>query len=316
MDRLLVTGGARLAGSVRISGRQELAPSSSWRRALLAPGRCTISQRPQDPGLPHDGRGPGAPRRRASRWDGDRVDDRRAPTSTSVEAPYELVRRMRASIVVLGPLLARRGRGARGDARRRQHRLAPDRPPPRRASSGWAPRSRMEHGFLARARADGCAAPSITLDYPSVGATENLLMAAVAATGHDRDRQRRARARDRGPRGVPGRRWVRGSTAPGPARSRSRACERLRAGRARGDPRPDRGGHVRDGGRARRAGTSCSTARAPTTWSWRCRSSRTPAPRSISTDDGVRVRQRRPRARPSTSSRCRIRASRPTSSRC
>jgi UDP-N-acetylglucosamine 1-carboxyvinyltransferase len=100
---------------------------------------------------------------------------------SSVEAPYELVRRMRASIVVLGPLLARTG----------EARVAM----PGGDNIGSRPIDlhldglrRMgatidaEHGFLV-ARADGLVGASITLDYPSVGATENLLMAAAGADG-------------------------------------------------------------------------------------------------------------------------------------
>ena len=40
-----------------------------------------------------------------------------------------------------------------------------------------------EHGFIIARRPAGCAAPTIWLDFPSVGATENLLMAAVLAKG-------------------------------------------------------------------------------------------------------------------------------------
>ncbi len=106
MDRLLVTGGARLAGSVRISGAKNSA-LKLMAAALLAPGRCTISRVPRIMDcrlmgelLEHMGLGVA--------WDGDRVTID-ASDVTSVEAPYELVRQMRASIVVLGPLLARPG---------------------------------------------------------------------------------------------------------------------------------------------------------------------------------------------------------------
>jgi UDP-N-acetylglucosamine 1-carboxyvinyltransferase len=111
--------------------------------------------------------------------DGEVVVD--ATRLSAVEAPYELVRRMRASIAVLGPLLARTG----------EARVAM----PGGDNIGSRPidlhldglrrmgaRIDAEHGFLV-AKADGLTAASITLDYPSVGATENLLMAAVTADG-------------------------------------------------------------------------------------------------------------------------------------
>ncbi|MEP6475680.1 MAG: UDP-N-acetylglucosamine 1-carboxyvinyltransferase [Actinomycetota bacterium] len=178
MDRLLVTGGTRLAGQVSVSGAKNSA-LKLMAAALLAPGRCTISRVPRIQDcrtmgevLEHMGLGVS--------WEGDRVTID-ASEVTSVEAPYELVRRMRASIVVLGPLLARCG----------EARVAL----PGGDNIGTRPidlhlkglermgaEIGMEHGFL-HARARRLQGTAITLDYPSVGATENLLMAAVAARG-------------------------------------------------------------------------------------------------------------------------------------
>jgi UDP-N-acetylglucosamine 1-carboxyvinyltransferase len=178
MDRLHVTGGTRLHGAVRVSGAKNSA-LKLMAAALLAPGRTTLSNVPriQDcltMGDVLDRLGVGVA------WQGDRVMID-ATTIDSVEAPYDLVRRMRASIVVLGPLLARAGRA----------RVAM----PGGDNIGSRPIDlhihglekmgadiRLEHGFLS-GRTDGLQGASITLDYPSVGATENLLMAAVAAKG-------------------------------------------------------------------------------------------------------------------------------------
>jgi UDP-N-acetylglucosamine 1-carboxyvinyltransferase len=178
MDRLLVTGGTRLHGTVRVSGAKNSA-LKLMAAALLAPGRTTLSNVPriQDcltMGDVLDRLGVGVA------WRGDEVTID-ATTLVSVEAPYDLVRRMRASIVVLGPLLARAGRA----------RVAM----PGGDNIGSRPIDlhvhglekmgadiRLEHGFLS-GRTDGLRGASITLDYPSVGATENLLMAAVAAKG-------------------------------------------------------------------------------------------------------------------------------------
>jgi UDP-N-acetylglucosamine 1-carboxyvinyltransferase len=178
MDRLLVTGGTRLHGAVRVSGAKNSA-LKLMAAALLAPGRTTLSNVPriQDcltMGDVLDRLGVGVA------WRGDEVAID-ATSIESVEAPYDLVRRMRASIVVLGPLLARAGRA----------RVAM----PGGDNIGSRPIDlhihglekmgadiRLEHGFLS-GRTDGLRAASITLDYPSVGATENLMMAAVAAKG-------------------------------------------------------------------------------------------------------------------------------------
>jgi UDP-N-acetylglucosamine 1-carboxyvinyltransferase len=178
MDRLFVAGGARLAGSVGISGAKNSA-LKLMAASLLAPGRSVLRNIPRIQDchtmgevLEHLGAGVA--------WEarGVVVD---ATHLSSVEAPYELVRRMRASIAVLGPLLARVG----------EARVAM----PGGDNIGSRPIDlhldglrRMgadidaEHGFLV-ARTTGLTGASITLDYPSVGATENLMMAAVAAEG-------------------------------------------------------------------------------------------------------------------------------------
>src|SRR2546428_8383141 len=107
MDRLLVTGGARLAGSVPVSGSKNSA-LKLMAAALLAEGRSRIDNVPRirdcltmGEVLEHLGAG--------VEWDDGSVWIDTSALS-SVRAPYELVRQMRASIVVLGPLLARTGR--------------------------------------------------------------------------------------------------------------------------------------------------------------------------------------------------------------
>jgi UDP-N-acetylglucosamine 1-carboxyvinyltransferase len=178
MDRLLVTGGTPLAGRVRISGAKNSA-LKLMAAALLAPGRCTISRVPRIMDcrlmgelLEHLGLGVA--------WEADRVTIDGSDV-TSVEAPYELVRQMRASIVVLGPLLARRGEarvalpgGDNIGSRPIDLHL--------KGLERMGAEISMEHGFL-HARARQLRGAAITLEYPSVGATENLLMAAVAARG-------------------------------------------------------------------------------------------------------------------------------------
>ncbi len=107
-----------------------------------------------------------------------------AVDTTQVEsqvAPYELVQRMRASIQIMGPLVARFGRaqvalpgGCNLGPRKIDFHLA--------GLARLGAEVRTDHGFVevhaARLRGAG-----IVLDYPSVGATENLMMAAVLAAG-------------------------------------------------------------------------------------------------------------------------------------
>jgi UDP-N-acetylglucosamine 1-carboxyvinyltransferase len=103
------------------------------------------------------------------------------PDGITPEAPYELVERFRASIVVLGPLLARFGRA-------RVALPGGDDFGPRpidmhqRALEALGASFVFAHGYL-EATADQLLGTRILLELPSVGATENALMAAVLAKG-------------------------------------------------------------------------------------------------------------------------------------
>ncbi len=112
-------------------------------------------------------------------------DGRRLSVDTAglsgVEAPYELVSQMRASVVVLGPLVARFGEarvampgGCNIGSRNIDMHIA--------GLERLGVRIDVEHGVVV-ARADALTGAHVTLEFPSVGATENLLMAAVLARG-------------------------------------------------------------------------------------------------------------------------------------
>ncbi len=104
------------------------------------------------------------------------------PAELGHEAPYDLVRRLRASIAVLGPLVARCGRAKvslpGGDAigsRGLDMHI--------RGLQDLGASTRVEHGFVVAEVEDRLRGTTLWLDFPSVGATENLLMAAVLAEG-------------------------------------------------------------------------------------------------------------------------------------
>ncbi|MFL6173927.1 MAG: UDP-N-acetylglucosamine 1-carboxyvinyltransferase, partial [Marmoricola sp.] len=104
------------------------------------------------------------------------------PEELAWEAPYELVRRLRASIAVLGPLVARCQRASvalpGGDAigsRGLDMHMA--------GLRELGAQVRVEHGQVVAEVPDGLTGSALWLDFPSVGATENLLMAAVLARG-------------------------------------------------------------------------------------------------------------------------------------
>jgi len=104
-----------------------------------------------------------------------------SPADLLPEAPYELVEQMRASIVVLGPLLARFGEAKvampGGDdfgSRPIDFHL--------RALELLGAEFESRHGYI-HGRCDRLLGTKLLLDFPSVGATENALMAAVLAKG-------------------------------------------------------------------------------------------------------------------------------------
>jgi len=97
------------------------------------------------------------------------------------EAPYELVERMRASILVLGPLLARFGRALVAMPGGDDFGSRPIDMHLRGLESMGASFS-FAHGMI-EARAEALLGAKVVLEFPSVGATENLLMAAVLAKG-------------------------------------------------------------------------------------------------------------------------------------
>src|SRR5689334_12588214 len=104
------------------------------------------------------------------------------PDEPSHRADYDLVRAMRASICVLGPLVARCGRAdvalPGGDAigsRGLDLHVA--------GLSALGATVRVDHGFLVAQAPEGMVGTTVRLEFPSVGATENLLTAAVLARG-------------------------------------------------------------------------------------------------------------------------------------
>jgi UDP-N-acetylglucosamine 1-carboxyvinyltransferase len=179
VDVIRVQGGARLTGDVSVGGAKNSA-LKLMAVALLAQGRTVVTNVPRITDIAIMGevlRRLGCEVRLGS---GEAVID--VPVDPGSEADYDLVRRLRASICVLGPLLARRhyvrvalpGGDMIGSRGLDMH------------ISGLA---RMgaeisgEHGFVIASAPGGLRGTKIWLDFPSVGATENLLMAAVLARG-------------------------------------------------------------------------------------------------------------------------------------
>jgi len=179
VDVIRVKGGTPLAGDVRVGGAKNSA-LKLMAVALLAEGRSVVENVPRITDIAIMAE---VLRRLGCdvSLDGG-VASIDVPAEPGSEADYDLVRRLRASICVLGPLLARRGYvrvalpggdmiGSRGLDMHVSGlaRMGAD-------ISG-------EHGFVIASAPAGLRGTKIWLDFPSVGATENLLMAAVLAKG-------------------------------------------------------------------------------------------------------------------------------------
>ncbi|HEV2089134.1 MAG TPA: UDP-N-acetylglucosamine 1-carboxyvinyltransferase, partial [Cryptosporangiaceae bacterium] len=178
MELFRVNGGTRLVGEVAVSGAKN-SVLKLMAASLLVEGRTVLTNVPRilDVTIMSE-----VLRRLGCEvaLDGATLTID-VPAEPGTETDYDLVRRMRASINVLGPLLARRGevRVAHpgGDAigsRGLDYHIA--------GLVRMGAEITNEHGFVI-ARADRLHGAPIWLDFPSVGATENLLMAAVLAKG-------------------------------------------------------------------------------------------------------------------------------------
>lgn len=174
-----MTGGARLHGEVRVGGAKNSA-LKLMAAALLAEGTTTITEIPAI--LDSKIMGELLRRLGCDVQIAGREMRITVPARPGHEADYDLVRRMRASICVLGPLLARCGRayvalpgGDNIGSRGLDMHVA--------GLSKLGATVESEHGYLIARAPDGLTGAPIWLDFPSVGATENLLMAAVLGRG-------------------------------------------------------------------------------------------------------------------------------------
>jgi UDP-N-acetylglucosamine 1-carboxyvinyltransferase len=179
MDKIVIHGGTALRGSIRLSGSKN-ASLPVLMASVLTSEPVVVSN---------------VPRLRdvitainllgrlgvEVRWLGEHELQLCAASITSCEAPYDLVKTMRASFVVLGPLLARAGRarvstpgGCAIGARPVNQHIAGIR--------ALDAKIQLRNGYV-EAHAERLKGARLWLDNPSVGATENVMMAAVRARG-------------------------------------------------------------------------------------------------------------------------------------
>ena len=181
MERLRVVGGAKLVGTVRVSGAKNSA-LKLMAATLLAPGQSKITNLPAIADVEYMAE-------LLTRL-GCQVDVKRDSNEVLIDVPqklghradYDMVRKMRASINVLGPLIARElvaevalpGGDAIGSRGLDFHI---------NGLTEMGAEVSSEHGFIIAKAPAGLKGAKITLEFPSVGATENIMTAATLANG-------------------------------------------------------------------------------------------------------------------------------------
>ncbi|TAJ32158.1 MAG: UDP-N-acetylglucosamine 1-carboxyvinyltransferase [Nitrospirae bacterium] len=178
MDRIVLTGGNKLDGTVRISGAKNAA-LPILASAILGGGECLLSNVPGVVDVVTMGKLLGILGASVKTEEGRVAIS--ADQIHSTEAPYDLVRTMRASVLVLGPLVARWGEaivslpgGCAIGTRPVNLHLA--------GLARLGAEVAIEHGYI-RAKARRLRGARIALELPTVTGTENLMMAACLAEG-------------------------------------------------------------------------------------------------------------------------------------
>jgi UDP-N-acetylglucosamine 1-carboxyvinyltransferase len=180
MDRILIRGGRVLSGSIPVSGAKNAA-LPLMAAGLLADGPLTLTNAPDLADvatmaglLAHHGL--------AVERDKTARSITISGAATDLEAPYDLVRKMRASVLVLGPLLARHGRarvslpgGCAIGTRPVDLHL--------KAFEQMGAEIEITAGYIEARAPGGLKGARIIFPQVSVGATENILMAAALASG-------------------------------------------------------------------------------------------------------------------------------------
>jgi len=180
MDKIVIEGGTPLRGEVAVSGAKNAA-LPALAAALLAEGDHRVENVPDLADVRTMGR---LLRHMGCAFERDgRAVSLHVPAATHPEAPYDLVKTMRASVVVLGPLVARLGRarvslpgGCAIGARPIDQHL--------KGLAALGAEIALEHGYVeARAPRGRLRGATFTFDGVTVTGTENVMMAAALAEG-------------------------------------------------------------------------------------------------------------------------------------
>ena len=182
LEKLIINGGRRLSGTVKISGAKN-AVLPVIAATLLGQDKETCLD--EVPNLDDVATISEVLRTLGVKVNHDKSEGKLYVDATKIEnitAPYDLVRKMRASFLIMGPLLARLGEakislpgGCAIGTRPIDLHL--------KGFEALGAEIAIGHGYIEAKAPNGLKGARIYLDFPSVGATENILMAAAMAEG-------------------------------------------------------------------------------------------------------------------------------------
>ncbi|MEH7883213.1 UDP-N-acetylglucosamine 1-carboxyvinyltransferase [Bacillus sp. JJ1609] len=180
MEKIIVRGGQRLSGSVKVEGAKNAVLPVIAATLLASDGKSVIRDVPTLSDVYTINEVLRSLNAVVEFKNNTITVD--ASRELKIEAPFEYVRKMRASVLVMGSLLARNGRArvalpggcAIGSRPIDQHL---------KGFEAMGATVKVGNGFIEAEAVNGLHGAKIYLDFPSVGATENIMMAAVLAKG-------------------------------------------------------------------------------------------------------------------------------------
>lgn len=180
MEKIIVRGGQRLSGSVKVEGAKNAVLPVIAATLLASDGKSVIRDVPTLSDVYTINEVLRSLNAVVEFENNTITVD--ASRELKIEAPFEYVRKMRASVLVMGSLLARNGRArvalpggcAIGSRPIDQHL---------KGFEAMGATVKVGNGFIEAEAVNGLHGAKIYLDFPSVGATENIMMAAVLAKG-------------------------------------------------------------------------------------------------------------------------------------
>lgn len=181
-DRMIIKGGNRLVGEVQVEGAKNAVLPILTASLLASKGASTLHNVPELSDVETINNVLSTLNAEIEYHKEDNSVTVDATKQLNSEAPYEYVSKMRASILVMGPLLARLGHakvalpgGCSIGSRPIEQHI--------KGFEALGAKIHLENGFVFAETANGLTGAEIHLDFPSVGATQNIVMAASLAKG-------------------------------------------------------------------------------------------------------------------------------------